>query len=228
MRIQLISDTHNTPLKEAIAPKEKTLILAGDINTNVPGLMEDLEWAAANWENVIYVPGNHCFYRLGNYSIKAAKESLNIYLEGLGVHVAVDPSVITIEGQRFVCCTMWSNVTDSVIVEYVSDYRYFTVPDLTEEHHKHVEFLKENIRESDVVVTHHVPLREQLQNKNFPLDLMSTAFNTEVLLDGMPKAWIFGHNHYNYDKVVRNTRYISNQYGYKNEGINEGVECLYI
>ena len=67
-----------------------------------------------------------------------------------------------------------------------------------------------------VVVTHHVPSFE-LVAPEFKGSPLNGAFAVELgnYIAASPiEYWIYGHSHRNIDKVIGNTRCVSNQLGY--------------
>jgi Icc-related predicted phosphoesterase len=71
-----------------------------------------------------------------------------------------------------------------------------------------------------VVVTHFSPGLET-RNTNFSTDLLTAYFQANVsglILDTKPALWVYGHNHFGNDLHIGNTRVVSNQLGYPQEG----------
>lgn len=108
MNIWILSDLHHEMQTEImpVLPEADVCILAGDISSP---LSAAIEWAAneIGWKvPVIFVPGNHEFYRDSvagglERGIAAAKEHP-------GVHLLLDSSVV-IDGVRFVGGSLWTD-----------------------------------------------------------------------------------------------------------------------
>ena len=95
-----------------------------------------------------------------------------------------------------------------------------SVPVLTVEHEKCLDFIKQSVAESTaehiVVVTHHLPTMAVVASEHKG-NLLNSAFATELgdfIADSRIDAWIFGHSHANIDATINNTRIVSNQLGY--------------
>lgn len=111
MKIQVLSDLHLEcrGIDQDIADVDSdAVVLAGDIHPGSHGI----DWAAATWKEkpVIYVPGNHEYYRLvyqkqRSAMRKTASQHFNVRL--------LDQNACVIGGVLFVGCTLWT------------DFRYF-------------------------------------------------------------------------------------------------------
>ena len=95
-----------------------------------------------------------------------------------------------------------------------------TFADFNQEHRRCLEFIKQEVDKSKsrykIVVTHHVP-SYLMQCPKFADSHANGAFIVE-LKDFIEQSnidfWIFGHSHYNIDKVIGKTTCLSNQLGY--------------
>lgn len=83
-----------------------------------------------------------------------------------------------------------------------------------------------SIDKKKIVVTHHLPSTRCL-NPQFRNNLdFAFASNLEFLMDKYRdiKYWIHGHNHYNTDTMIFDTRVLSNQFGYPHEDTNKNFK----
>ena len=95
-----------------------------------------------------------------------------------------------------------------------------TFADFNQEHRRCLEFIKQEVDKSKsrykIVVSHHVP-SYLMQCPKFADSHANGAFIVE-LKDFIEQSnidfWIFGHSHYNIDKVIGKTTCLSNQLGY--------------
>ena len=256
MKIQLLSDLHNEflrsgkqvdgylwsgsiPLTDA-----DIIILAGDIDTGSHGA----EWAISESERlgktILYVLGNHEFYRHEYFSVKE-----NIAKLCTGTNVAyLDSDVFIVDGVRFLGSTLWTdykadvrvpqdlamfyidnNLTDHRVVKFNSDDaddRFKPEHALTL-HEKELSWLRQQL-EADfdgktMVITHHGP-HALCQHPAFPMSEMSGAFHSDLesLIEAYEiDVWAFGHTHANLDAVIYGTRIVSNQAGYPGENVSD-------
>jgi Icc-related predicted phosphoesterase len=112
--------------------------------------------------------------------------------------------------------------------KYMADHRYidkghFQPEDALRLHNEADDWIKSELGRStkEIVVTHHAPTHFSI-SPVYRGDLMSPAFfndREEFILERQPLIWINGHTHFNIDMMIGNTRVISNQRGYKNEGV---------
>lgn len=132
----------------------------------------------------------------------------------------------------------WNFITEQVI----SDFRrilyqgeLLTFSGFNREHERCLSFIKNAVAESNagskIVVTHHVP-SFQMQCPEFANSLANGAFTVE-LQDFIENSgidfWIYGHSHYNADRVIGKTTCLSNQLGYVSHGEHTGFDsgkCL--
>lgn len=236
MRIQYASDLHlefsdnwrylkENPLKVT----GDILVLAGDI-----GYLGDdnytkhpfWDWASENYKEVICCMGNHEFYKY--FDIATLSDGFCMEIRP-NVHSYYN-AVVRVEDTDFVISTLWSNIPlrEAYYTEHViSDFRriffngeLLTFVDFNREHERCLKFIKKAVAESQarnkVVITHHVP-SFQMQCPKFADSLANGAFTVE-LQDYIENSgidfWIFGHSHYNVDKVIGKTTCLSNQLGY--------------
>ncbi len=255
MKIQLLSDLHNEFLRSGkqvdnhswsgVIPQTDAdiIILAGDIDTGTKGA----EWAISEskrlGKTILYVLGNHEFYRHEYFSVKEKIESL---CAGTSVY-CLDSGEFTIEGVRFLGTTLWTdyeadvrvpqdlamfyidkNLTDHRIIKFKSGSAYsrFKPQHALAFHRKELNWLRQQL-DADfdgktIVITHHGP-HALCQHPSFPVSEMSGAFHSN--LESLIKAhdidvWAFGHTHANLDTVIYDTRIVSNQAGYPGENVS--------
>jgi predicted phosphodiesterase len=219
------------------------IILAGDIDTGTRGA----EWAIMESERlakpVLYVLGNHEFY---GYEYWSLKEKILQLCEGTQVFF-LDSDVFTLNDVRFIGTTLWTNYKANIQVpqnlamlsvdKLLTDHRLIKIKsgDLSERfkpehalaiHAKELRWLETQLAQSTdaktVVITHHGP-HAVCQHPDFPLNEMTTAFYSDLddLIESSHiDSWVFGHTHANVDKIVFNTRIVSNQAGYPGENVS--------
>ncbi|MGV2873206.1 metallophosphoesterase [Colwellia sp. E150_009] len=237
MKLAIFSDLHNefTPWVPPESVKQAdVVILAGDIDVGDKGVL----WATKTFHQpVIYVPGNHEYYK-GVYQavlkkMKAAADNTNVHL--------LNNREVTIDGTKFIGSTLWTDFdlchTKATSALFAKDkmhdyrvirfnqggrYRKLTVGDTVRLHSEAILFLKQQLASAKthnqdvVVVSHHAPSAQSIM-PDYKLDKLSPAYCSnldDILHEFEPQLWIHGHTHYNVDYHVGKSRVISNQRGY--------------
>ncbi len=262
MKIQLLSDLHNEFLRSGkdcaghhwsgsiTETDADVIVLAGDVDVGTKGA----EWAVSESDRlgkpILYVPGNHEFYRYDYYSVKrniaSICDSHNVSFLDAGVFVQ--------DGVRIIGTTLWTDyeVYDCVprdlsmlyINDRLIDHRIievnvddvvtpFTPRHALDIHQRELNWLKAQLNQrfdgKTVVVTHHGP-HPVCQHPAFPLSEMSGAFHSDLseLIESSDVAvWAFGHTHANVDEVIDGTRIVSNQAGYPGENVT-GFDAKFV
>lgn len=195
MRLQYLSDLHieyGNDWVDCIVPSSKYLILAGDI---APAFYSKLplfyDWCHQNFHLTIHVPGNHEYFGTsigeGDIKLKELCERYDI--------IYAQKKIVKIEETRILACTLWTN--SNLMCNDYKHVKYFNTDDRIEIHRDHLSFLKSNIDNEAVVVTHHAPLIEGSQKPEHIGDRKTSLYcnNLPDLVDSS-KAWIYGHTHY--------------------------------
>lgn len=215
MRLQVVSDLHYEMRYTRVDPIGDVLVIAGDL-AHASQVTSYLTASAQLWKHVVYVPGNHEYYGL---SVEAGNALLKRELPS-NVHVLINESV-TIEGQRFVGSTLWSQP-----VKLWSDGRH--IEGCTREamcgwNAECREYLAGEVRAGDVVVTHFMPvmLEDLLEAGHVspytPDPVFDVYFGNGGIDLSLAKLWVFGHTHNAIDICVRGTRLVCNPVGYPGE-----------
>jgi len=232
--IQFVSDIHleyrekdGKWWKSEIIPSAPYLILAGDIAPAMcPILPLFYKWCSKKFKKVIHVSGNHEYWTTCRR--KRSIHNTDVYLENLcniyGIIYAQKKVVIlNDEIPPLICCTLWCQSDDSAVVR--RDYN--RILDFTPQYERkinsnHVNFIREQInlhKQKCIVVTHHAPLREGTQRKEFESNKNASSYvnNLPHLVD-QSLCWIFGHTHHVCD-IIRDSGAIvcSNPIGSKPE-----------
>lgn len=175
-------------------------------------------------KKLVYVTGNHDYYRSSRKSIDAELEKLNNKIYNF---IFLNHKVINIMGVNFVGCTGWQNYKGYNSYDFhINDFHM--IADHEENIHKWGEedynFLQSSLiklHNKPVVVITHVPPCP------FALDLTEESFKEEPLFihaysnnyDELIKAynpilWVCGHAHDSFNNVLHKTRILRNSYGY--------------
>lgn len=233
MRIHPLSDLHNefAPFTPAVTDAD-VVILAGDIDIGTQGI----DWARQVFDcPVLYVPGNHEYYRghLGK-TLQAMRDAGDKH-----VHV-LDRDEVVIGGVRFLGTTMWTDYAatgnapmaalnaQQALNDFrqirTDNYRCIRAMDLIEQAVMARDWLRSKLAERHdgptVVITHHAPTLRSLEGNPYAGSLLDAAFanHWEDLMGADQVAlWVHGHTHTSVDFTVAGTRVVSNQRGYPGE-----------
>ncbi len=234
VRIRVLSDLHiefndwQPPAAEA-----DVVVLAGDIHVGVRGV----EWARERFPNqpVVYVPGNHEFYRS---RMQDLHETLREAGARLGVTV-LNADEAVLDGTRFLGATLWADFAlygsqplqiaraMTIAASAMNDYRRirygdeepFTPLHSRDIHLEQVQWLEKKLAEPfaghTVVVTHFLPHPESIHPR-WQGSLLNPAFASDLthLVRPPVSLWIHGHTHESRDYVVNGTRVVCNPRGY--------------
>ena len=234
MKVKYMSDLHLEfgLLDETPDNDVDVLILAGDIN-----IKQRVGWIneqASRFEHVIYVPGNHEYYKS---NMDWADDYLEDELDSR-VHLLQNCSVL-IKGVWFHGTTLWTDyqssgnqplamwdanqkMSDHRVIRHRESYSKFRAEDAALVHSKAKRFLVRNVREGDVVVTHHAP-HENSSAECFKGQLLNASYYSDMstfMMESKPSHWIHGHMHNTSDYIVNDTRVLCNPRGYAPNDLN--------
>jgi len=246
VKFQIVSDLHieiedeNIDPLTFITPSADVLILAGDIGRihKYDQLKGFLTKICKHFQIVLYVLGNHEYYRVGNLPAKTMEELFEditcIKKEIPNLYILNRNSVI-IEDVCIVGCTLWSQAIVDVppfivrvkninIEKYNSMFRH----DLC-----YIENMIDYCQQKSlklVVVTHHCPTYSVAQNKKDDKYKSLYASNLDNLLSAQKvHTWICGHIHRNFDFYTKNsTHLVSNQKGKLKDKVIDFSKCKVI
>ncbi len=237
MKIQYASDLHlefgenSKWLKDhPLVPSADILVLAGDI-----GYLGDANYkthpfwdrVSQDYRQVIVVPGNHELYKF--FDINELHEDWMLEIRH-NVRAYYNSVIQLDEGTELVVSTLWARIppAEEYITERcVSDFKRIrngefrlSAQRFNEEHDRCRAFIERAVTGSKaqniVVATHYVPsfalMAEEF--KGSPINGAFTAELGDYIADSRINYWIYGHSHRNIDKIIGDTRCISNQLGY--------------
>lgn len=230
----IISDLHLEFGERApMLPEADILIFAGDLNTKAR--VQYLKTMSKYFEHVIFVDGNHEFYR---GDLHKTRHKIGDELEPFkNVHYLVNEK-ITLDGVDFLGCTLWTDMDngDPLLMVNASgmmnDFRKirtnhyqgrFTPKVWLSEHEKSKNFLINNMTKNSVVITHHLPSMKSIDPKYKHMERMNHLYASDLewmMTAYQPQLWIHGHTHCNMDYMVDNTRVVCNPRGYPGENPN--------
>ena len=230
MKICYMSDLHLEfgYMHQEKMPKGDILILPGDIGVYNPydGATNEYvnEWMYnQDFDHIIYVAGNHEAY---GYKFDDVMYQLNEKFDGDTKIHFLDNDAVTIDGIKFVGTTMWTDfdnedpVTTGQAQRMMNDFqliRGFTTQRAVVEYKRALKFLKEEVDEGCVVITHHAPTFKVYDKSYLKGDDLNGAYATELddfIIDKKPAYWIHGHLHNTTKLQVGETQVLCNPRGY--------------
>lgn len=230
MNIQVISDVHTEFHKDngtSFLPRLKpaksidVLVAAGDIVqlSNKSQSTEFIGKLCSIYPHVVFVAGNHEYY--GTSLIKGNNILYELEDTYSNFHF-LERSFTTIKGQRFVGASMWYHQQPFIDATWYkwSDFREISnlFPAYKKYSQDEAKFLQREVKSSDIVVTHFVPL-ECLNHPDYTESPFNPYFcidQNTLITERKPKLWIYGHTHYGQRRVLPNgTITLGNPYGYE-------------
>jgi predicted phosphodiesterase len=225
MKIQVVSDLHlefgriDKLYDEMCAAEADVLVLAGDI-TSSDAVVEDINQIQEDsGKRVIFVPGNHEYYRASRKSLD--KEMKMLESINKKVHVLLEED-ICLGGVCFIGSTGWWDGSNGAIgmqqKQGLNDFRM--IYDLMDEGNLdgvvwgrkaqtyisgRMHWLRHNMPDMKIcVITHHYPHNRSL-HAHFRGSPLNTCFGNRwewMFEKYRPELWIHGHTHMPFDYTV--------------------------
>jgi len=234
MKIQYMSDLHLEFAPFEVEQAGDVLVLAGDIISGSEKSRERFEQmldGCQDFDAVLMVIGNHEGYHTSldeavQYLMSVEYKFPNFYL--------LDLESVGINGVTFRGCPLWSNPQDPHTQWHarrgMNDYRL--IDGWTYEHHCSfhqdcLDWLNDNVKEGDVVITHFPPTQHAINENRYSGDVLNAwyANDLELMIESTkPAVWISGHTHNKWEEVVGKTKVLGNCRGYYRYGGNEVQE----
>ncbi len=232
MKLKIVSDQHlefrlsgGSHLKyfNPVHPKDgetaDICVIAGDFDTIRPRSRNFFRLLCERERQVLFVPGNHEYY--GCKSMRMVDDTLAEFEHEISnLKVLRTGEVFLQAGTRFLGDTMWVPITDTLLAsaDEMNDPRQIPrlLNEIGERHYRFVTWLEQELRERDVVVTHHLPTIRSVQprHRESRTTPWYVAPNMERFFERKPRAWIHGHVHVRCDYWYGQTRLVCNPVGY--------------
>jgi len=228
MKIKLLSDLHLEGFanKQIYNNKDRAdvLILAGDINVSASRVYLDLRRFADNYENVVYVPGNHEWY---HNSLEEFDSELRYLLDGDEHINYLCNGVTKINGVTFIGTPLWSDFRGNgryaeEIRGLISDFKWYS-PHICMQRgqaaQKWLKYAYENTYGPKVIITHWLPAVECIDPR-FATEVTLNRYFANDMGDWIKELrnvpfWFFGHTHSSIDIKLGDTRVVANPAGYR-------------
>jgi len=231
VRIHYFSDIHLEfgPL-ELPKVNADVIVAAGDIGLGHQGL----DWLSRLGVPVVYVAGNHEFYQHDHGKLVASLERK----AGKGSVRFLENRCCTIEGVRFLGCTLWTDLgageEDVTHLEStVNDFHKirfnggpYRLAHYQALHRRSRVWLEETLQSPfsgvTVVVTHHAPTFWSWDNRPSALNRFAYCNDLRGLMYEYDiAAWFHGHTHVVWDYRCADTRILCNPRGYHGRNLVE-------
>jgi predicted phosphodiesterase len=224
MNLQILSDLHlefHGPHElEFIDSLDKAgvdvVVVAGDLCC-ADFLSYAIETLCGQYREVVYVTGNHEYYRASAGQVHDLLGSLR---SALGNFHWLQNSTVELAGVRFAGTTLWfrDDPENVAYEEMLSDFQLIRdfKPWVYRENARALEFLQTEAPLADVVVTHHLPSKQSIapQFENDPLNRFFLCDVDDLIQRAGPALWVHGHTHVSVDTHVGRTRIVCNPLGY--------------
>lgn len=243
VKFQIASDLHieyrnehYVDANEYITPTADILILAGDIGNlyKYNQLKRFLEDVCKMFQYVLYVPGNHEYYRVNKIpevSFEKLTEKLLELEAGIENLYILNRGSVTIEDVCIAGCTLWTDPQVTTIPHYIVRIKGMNkVPIYRNAHQKDLRFVDRTInycrdkKQKLLLVTHHCPTYRVTKGKkdNDPyVSLYATDLENRLRGDHV-HTWVCGHVHKNFDFMsMQGTRVVGNQRGKPRDNLTD-------
>lgn len=249
---RLLSDLHlefsegRLVLPEEPDDANTILVLAGDIGVikNKSSYVDFLRYVSPRFTKVIYIMGNHEYYR---GSLKRTIDKGKDAIRDLENVFILENETLLHDGVAYICSTFWTDFRNgnplamNAAQMTLNDYKFIrtgpssvgqhpyqrklNTQDVFQMHMKSKEFVFDEIEKykkqglKTVVVTHHAPSWQSvhpmyMRSKDFELNSAYVSDLDYRIAEKGPDVWVHGHTHHSFDYMIENTRVVCNPRGY--------------
>ena len=245
MKIKVVSDLHLECCEHGHGIPDlgegDALILGGDIlcarhfkkDGPLHKVYDDfLQKCVKNFDEVLYVAGNHCFY---GYNYEGTWQVLKEHLPP-SIHL-LENDYVKIKDTIFLGCTLWTDfrnenalemmeaaqcMNDYKVIRIGSNYRKLNPDDTLKFHKKTKQFLLDTLpmfeNQKVWVLTHHAPSYQSVHPKYRNSGIANGAYVSDlddlILNNPQIKCWSHGHTHESLDYKIGDCRVVCNPRGY--------------
>ena len=205
MKLQIMSDLHFEMhadggaelIRELDPTGVDVLVLAGDITMarHYEDLASVFKPLARKYRHILYVPGNHEYYKSSPSQVARNLAKLTKELPGV---VIPENDTVVIAGQRFIAGTMWfrPDPTAEPNKRFMHDFSLIQdfEPWVYEQNAAFEKVLATHLEADDVVITHHLPAFDSVPAR-FARSAMNAFFVCDMapqVREHQPRLWI--HN----------------------------------
>jgi len=195
------------------------IVIAGDLGNADSGPVSAAQLATLGIP-VLYVPGNHDYYYGSFPSVDAAYQKLDEKLRDF--HYLQNKKVV-IDGVSFLGTCLWFRnrpqnnkyIRGMMDIELIKNFSR----EVYNQNSTAVAFLKENVTEGSVVVTHHAPSFASVHPRyaHSALNRFFVCPLEDFIKEKKPQLWVHGHMHDRCDHTIGATRIFCNPRAYPRE-----------
>ena len=238
MKIKLLSDLHlefyknpEKVIEGLFTPNVDVLVLAGDVAVGLKNVETALWQFAAQYNQVIYVPGNHEYYNTNLNILDMISLPKNVRM--------LNPNSVKIGDITFIGASLWTNFNNNPLAQetarsFINDFRVikdftpYKCKELFNYHSSYIKQAYEAIPGKKIIVTHFLPAVACISPRFRNEGLLNYYFanNMDGWIDSLNNVpyWFFGHTHDQVDVTIGETRLIANPYGYPRENTSLSKE----
>ncbi len=191
------------------------VVLAGDIST-WSRLPYALKMFSDRFPKVLFVVGNHEFYGSDRPRVEALLEENVAKLPN--VHWLRN-TVLELNGHRILGTPLWFPKSPQAIAQEsvwsdfkkISNFKWVYY-----ENQVAAEFLKRELCECDIIITHYLPSNQCVHPKyrQSSTNCYFVSDHTELIKNRKPRLWIHGHTHESMHFQMGLTEIVCNPFGY--------------
>jgi predicted phosphohydrolase len=246
---QIVSDLHieynsnkvPNPLT-LITPSADILILAGDIGSfyKHEQLSKFLFNLCPYFKVVIYIPGNHEYYKVEGYETKSMYTLIQNFIKNMksisNLYI-LNKSSVQIGDVYIAGCTLWSE-PKIFVPKFIVRIPEMNTLSYSQKHSEELEYIKKMInfcKKKDkklLVVTHHCPTFSVITATKKKKDKYISMYATELdylLSKENVHTWVSGHIHINFDLITDGgTHLVGNQLGKPKDNITDYNKSMVI
>lgn len=227
MKVQVFSDVHvefhcdggESFVKDVIDRSVDVVVIAGDL-ADAACLEAAVKRVCEAAKEVVFVPGNHEFYGASFSEVFEVLRGLERRFKNF---TCLDRQVKVFGKQRFVGATLWFPASEFAerFKDRLNDFYQIEDfdPRVYSECASSINWLAVNVKQDDVVVTHHLPSKRSVASpyKTSALNCFFLCDVEDIIKNRKPKFWIHGHTHSSCDYMIGRTRVLCNPFGYRGE-----------
>jgi UDP-2,3-diacylglucosamine pyrophosphatase LpxH len=225
MHLEFWHPWHMRPV--AAVPECEVLVLAGDILSlrfSDDEMSETWKAFSEKAKAVFYLPGNHEFYGSNlDLGLAVLRRMESNFPSNVKMLWPDEDHIYVHGGRRFLGGTLWfsDDGSNQPYEKFLGDFSHIRgfKPWVYEENKRTKDFLDRNVRQGDVVVTHHLPSERSIapKYKKSALNRFFVFSCDDLIASAKPALWMHGHTHGGCDYVHGDTRVVCNPMGYPND-----------
>lgn len=238
MLIRLLSDIHSEfDLDQGRGFCEQqdptgvdVLVLAGDITVNHEETV--FEVLSKKFKHILYVPGNHEYWHNHWQDTLMWASQLEIKYPNVKF---LNNNIVNIDGRRFLGATLWTeeDQKNKHKEKFMNDFWMISggaSQFIYSENKKSEQFLRDNVEDGDIIITHHLPSYDAIVPR-WQGNHLNCFFanNLDDILYSKKITWMWGHTHNSsYNVRLGNSVGYCNPRGYTPNGLNPEFDPKFI